>query len=113
MDEPRLKTDVYIAAIRRHCDAKLLTATVYAVGDDERGGLVLRVARSPDSVMLYEQARGHDGGRLWRMLTSGPISERESTDKLLKRRRLDPDLWILDIEDPWGDFTLDAPVLDI
>jgi len=113
MIEPRLKTSLRVDAIRRLCDSKVLMLTVYARGDDDRGGLILRISRGGDRVDLYEQ--GHDpcGGRVWRRLNAEMLDERSSAEKLQKRRRMDSDLWIVDIEDPWGDFALDAPVIDV
>ncbi len=113
MDDPRIKTEVMVHALIRTCGTQLLTATVYARGDAERGGLMVRLIRNADDVEHFEQGRGHDGGRVWHRHGGGPLSERASAEKLTKRRTLDPDLWILDIEDPWGDFTWDAPVVEL
>lgn len=113
MDDPRLLTEIYVQALCRQCQQALLTPTVYIRGDRERGTVVLRLIRSHQHVHMFEQGRAIDGTALWRPLTHDPVSERDADARIQQRRQLDPDIWVIDVEDPWDSFTFDAPVVDL
>ncbi|WP_374763079.1 DUF1491 family protein [Yunchengibacter salinarum] len=108
----RLPARLWIDAHLRLCNGQGMMAVIQHKGDRERGGILLHVDRLNGVGLLLEQTVDMDGRRFWRGL--GPesgLSDAEITERIAKRRRMDPDLWVLVVEDPRGDHVLDDPVV--
>lgn len=111
-DDPRLKTSLYIDALRRRYAGQVLTAIVAVKGDSERGGVLLRRFTRTGDAWHFERSRDMAGKPVWRQLNITALSPADSDATIARRRTIDPDIWVLDVEDPWNAFTLDAPLLD-
>jgi len=55
--------------------------------------------------VLSTVLRPHDSERAWIVLAEGP--EREVDEVIARQRSFDPDLWIIEVEDPRGRHLLD------
>ena len=111
MSEPSLKAGLWVKAQIRLCDIHARPAIVARHGDDDAGVVYLKLVRR-DGCEVLVQARDMDGQRAWRRpLGDGPVAEPEADDYLRRQADYDPDLWVLEIEDPAGDYELDAPLL--
>ena len=73
-------------------------ATSIAKGDAERGSLLLIVTERGKQVALLERMLNATGAYEWQK--SGPKSESLPSDWLAKRRRNDPDLWLIELDVP-------------
>lgn len=95
----------------RQCFLDDMPAFVVARGDQERGGVILKVNRFEEGVQLYEQTLDFDGNKMWRSLGCfAANAEREADAALAKKRQFDPDIWIIEIEDRKSAYALDAPI---
>ena len=60
---------------------------------------------------VFVRAYGPDGARVWSPLVEA-AEEAEAEAALARQRRFDPDLWIVEIEDPKGRTLLGEEGLD-
>jgi hypothetical protein len=89
-------------------------ATVARKGDVEAGAVMLKVNRFAAGCEVFSGVSAPDGSEAW-MRASGPnpISEKDADAYLARQAKYDPDVWVLEIEDPKAQFTLDGPILDV
>jgi hypothetical protein len=101
--EPRIKTGILVDAGFRHCERLLLTAVLRRRGDADAGALLIKVSRLDGTAAIFSRAQSFDGGTEWRRSTGdGWISEEEAEKRLESEIRYDPDLWIIEVENPDG-----------
>lgn len=111
--QERLKTELRVQAWLRRCAAGGLMATVARKGDIEAGALFLKVNRFRAGCEVFSGATRPDGQPAWLRATgAAPVSEADADAYLTRQAKYDPDLWIIEIEDPKGAFTLDEPLID-
>lgn len=111
MSEPSLKAGLWVKAQIRLCDLRARPAVVARRGDEDAGVVYLKLIRR-DGCEVLVQGRDSDGGRAWRRpLGEAAVAEPEADAYLNRQAGYDPDLWVLEIEDPQGDYEPDAPVL--
>lgn len=99
----RIKTDIWLGALRRRVEAAGGFATVIAKGEPDSGAVLLLLRDSSGTLTALTRVNLGDGKVSWQ-----PIFEnREERDPAIqealeKRRKFDPDLWIieLDVENP-------------
>jgi hypothetical protein len=110
----RLKSEIRVQARLRQCAAQGLIAMVMRKGDVEAGAVILKVNRFAAGCEVFSGVSGPDGGEAW-LRSSGPkpISETDADAYLARQAKYDPDVWVLEIEDPKSQFTLDGPILDV
>ncbi len=107
----RIKTKLWIDAHLRTCFSADMPAFVVAKGDAERGGVLLKVNRFGDGVILFEQALDFDGNKQWRRLSpEAGEAEADADSRVAKKRQYDPDLWVIEIEDGRMRYVPDAPI---
>lgn len=107
----RIKTKLWIDAHVRSCFGADMPAFVVAKGDADRGGILLKVNRFKEGVVLYEQALDFDGVRQWRRLSpEGGEPEADADARITKKRQFDADLWVIEIEDGRVSYVPDAPI---
>ncbi|MGB0697131.1 MAG: DUF1491 family protein [Rhodospirillaceae bacterium] len=109
MTAPRLKSKILVDSIRRRCDLAAVPALILRKGDPDAGGIALRLDDLKGGIVVYVQARTGEGAAAWMRGTgASPVAEDRADAYLEKQTRMDPDLWVLAIEDP----TLVPPVDD-
>lgn len=103
--EPRLRSEIIVQAAIRRASQRGTPATVVRRGDPDAGTIYvkLHLGFGVGSVVLAP-ARDYDTGRAyWRRATGpDPVPEPEADTTLAREARIDPDLWILEIEDRDG-----------
>ncbi|MHA1569359.1 MAG: DUF1491 family protein [Alphaproteobacteria bacterium] len=103
MVEPRVKTEILVAAGIRHCERIFVTAVLRRRGDADAGALFIKVSRLDGTAAVFSRAQSFDGGTEWRRSTGEDwISEEEVEKRLESEIRFDPDLWIVEVENPAG-----------
>ncbi len=111
---PRLKTELRVQAWLRRCAGMGLMAAVVRKGDVEAGALFLKINRFAGGCEVFSGVTQADGSPAWmRAGASGPVPEREANAYLARQYGYDPDLWVLEIEDPKAQFSLDEPIVEI
>jgi len=103
---PRLAARVWVDAYLRRLDIATIPAHVAAKGDPTAGTVMVKVATMDGRATCYQ--RSFDlatGERAWVVLAEG--AETEVDGILARQRRFDPDLWVIEVEDPKGRHLLD------
>lgn len=107
-----LSTDIWVAALVRRVELGGGFATVARKGDARAGSVLVKVLnRSDGTTRLYGEATRGDGERVW---MRPALSDQEAElDRYIERAlRIDPDLWVVDVEDREGRHFLTEPVED-
>lgn len=96
---PRPATGLLVSALIRRIEATGGSAAVLAKGDATAGAILLVIAERGVTTKLLERALGPEGGYAW--VAAGPKSFDEPaslTDYIARRRRSDPDLWVVELD---------------
>jgi hypothetical protein len=110
MEEPRLTSSFWVRAYMIHLRLANIPVYVTAKGDPSAGAVLVKVATLDGQARAMH--RGFDlrsGTRRWMTLVEGPEAEVDAA--LARQRALDPDLWVIEIEDRAGRTLLDDPGL--
>ena len=105
-----LSTDIWVSALIRRAELGGAFAVVARKGDARAGAVLVKVLnRSNNTARLYSEATRMDGDRVWMQPAQ---SDREpDLDRYIERaRKVDPDLWVVEIEDKEGRHFLTEPV---
>ncbi|HEY0148016.1 MAG TPA: DUF1491 family protein [Allosphingosinicella sp.] len=94
---PRLATSVLAGALIRKAEGEGGFAAVLAKGDPTSGALLLLLTERGGPPRLLERLLAPDGSYTW----ARPIdSAAQVPDFIARRRRFDPDLWVLELDVP-------------
>ncbi len=103
MVEPRLKTEILVQAGFRYCERAFLVAVLRRRGDPDAGALMIKVSRLDGTAAIFSRIYGFSGGSEWQRATGDEWVSEEAAEKRLESEiRIDPDLWIIEVEDPDG-----------
>lgn len=102
MPEPRLKSEIRVAAHLRRAQAGGAFALVARRGDPDAGAIAVKLYLGAKQARLFVQSRDEDGLAIWREPLDGPIDEELVDAYLEKEKRFDSDLWIIEIDDRDG-----------
>ena len=112
MTELRLKTSLWISAQIRLCDVLFVPAVVARRGDSDAGQVMVLRNLLNGRFELFARATDLDGGRVWRRASGPNPVEYDDARKIIAREaEFDPDIWVLEVEDRYGKYELDAPVI--
>lgn len=95
----RLPAHVEVAGLIRLIEAQGGFATVLARGERDGGVIALVVTARGEGAQLYERMPQLDGSR--RFVTTrqeDPANRTDFADYLTRRRRQDPDLWLIEAD---------------
>lgn len=97
-----LSTDIWAGALIRRAEQGGAFAVVVRKGDPRAGAVLLKVLdRRNGTARLYSEATRGDGERVWMQ----PVNSQAEPDLdayLERAIRIDPDIWIVEIEDAEG-----------
>lgn len=97
----RLPAHLEAAAFRRLAEAEGGTAMVLAKGDADRGSILLMLLERGRYFALFERQLGLTGTYSWHAVgPSTGAAPAEISDFCAKRRRSDPDLWLIELDVP-------------
>jgi hypothetical protein len=101
-DLGRLSTDLWVSAHRRRIEAEGVAVTVARKGERSRGTVLLKINRLDGSCVVLSQIR-HHGKLAWTRGTGPePVPEATADAYIARQLRVDPDLWVIEIEDRQG-----------
>jgi hypothetical protein len=111
----RLKSRIWVQAQIRLCDLANLPAYIVKRGDPDAGAVILRLDRLDGTCHVFSQARKADGSAAWTKASGsdaeGRLADAEAQAYIERQRKYDPDIWIVEIEDPERRYTLDADIV--
>ena len=99
--DSRLPARLEASSLVRRAEAEGGSGMILARGDPDRGALVLLIAHRGTHVACLERGIGDGGAYSWQ--TVGPkagAGDDELRDWSQKRRRFDPDLWLIELDVP-------------
>lgn len=102
----RLTADFWVRAYIARLQAAHIPVYVTAKGDPTAGAVMVKLATLDGRARLFQ--RSFDlmtGARAWVVLSEG--AEAEVDAAILRQRRTDPDLWVIEIESREGRTLLD------
>jgi hypothetical protein len=103
----RLKSEVWVKAFVRRCNASGAFAAVVRHGDDDAGAIFIKINRLDGTAGLYGPAPAGFGGdgedRSWSAhIDRADARERDVDAYLARQAEFDSDLWIIEVEDRAG-----------
>ncbi|MDR3513174.1 MAG: DUF1491 family protein [Caulobacteraceae bacterium] len=105
-----LSTDVWVAALIRRAELGGAFAVVARKGDARAGSVLVKTLnRREGTARLYAEATRGDGERVW-MQPLASDSEADLDAYVGRTARIDPDVWVVEIEDAQGRHFLTEPV---
>jgi hypothetical protein len=112
MTEPALKAEIWVKAQIRVCDIHAIPCFVVRKGDPDAGSILLKLNRLNAGVVVFSQVRTDGGIRAWMRATGDePVSETDADAYIERQLNFDPDIWVLEIEDPDGTYVMDGEIV--
>ena len=97
--EPRLQSAVMVSALKRQAEVEGGFAAVLARGDSQSGAILVILAEKGRKVRVLERTLQGDGRYAWQDIGSQAAQNEEEFQKFLDRRRkFDPDLWLIELD---------------
>jgi hypothetical protein len=97
--EPRLASQVRVAALRRLAEAEGAFVTILRKGDDIAGAMLVIALVKGRNPVIYDRFPSREGSWSWQPLTSQDIENEDEISKYWHRRRAkDPDLWVIELD---------------
>lgn len=103
--DARVKARILVQAAIRQASMRGTPATVVRRGDPDAGAVYVKLNRGDGTgCSVLAPTRDYDTGRArWRRATGEhPVPEADADALLDRERAIDPDLWVLEIEDREG-----------
>ncbi|OYW28497.1 MAG: hypothetical protein B7Z44_08220 [Caulobacter sp. 12-67-6] len=107
-----LSTDIWVSALIRRAELGGAFATVARKGDAKAGAVLVKaVDRRENRARLFAEATRGDGERFWMQPTKSDF-EPDLDAYAQRAARIDPDIWVIEIEDRDGRHFLTEAVED-
>jgi hypothetical protein len=98
---PRLASSVLVTALLRLAEAEGGFAAVLAKGDATAGSILLVLLEKGGNPRIFERVLQAEGLYSWVQSSTQPAGKPEEVpDFIARRRRFDPDLWVLELDIP-------------
>lgn len=107
----RLATGLWVSAYLTRLSLEGIHAHVVRKGDASSGAVAVKVAFMDGRASFYTRGHGADGRIGWQP-NAERAPESEVDAALARQRGFDPDLWVIEVEDPRGRHLLDAEGLN-
>lgn len=100
----RLPTRLWVEALVRRAEVAGASGFIVQHGDDERGDVLIKVARLDGTAAAYIPSMDMDGDRIFLNIAAEGVGpdEREVDQYVARARKRDSDLWVVEIEDRDG-----------
>jgi len=97
-----LSSDIWVYALLRRVNLAGAYATIVRKGDARAGAVLVKtIDRRTDEAAVYAEAVRADGQSVWMQ----PLASRVEADidaYIARAVLIDPDLWVVEVEDPDG-----------
>ena len=113
----RVKSEVWVRAYLRRCQAEGIPVVIVRRGDEAAGAIFIRVDTLDGNVSLFGPApsgsAGSETDRRWvNCFTSRRTTAEEAARYLAREIDFDPDIWIVEVEDKAGRHFLGDSVVE-
>ena len=96
--EPRLASSILVGALLRRAESDGGFGTVLARGDATAGAIAVVLLERGANPRFYERLLQPGGDYAWQESQPRPAGEPELRNLVDRRRRFDPDLWVLELD---------------
>lgn len=98
---PRLSTSILVSALMRRAEAEGGFAAVLAKGDPTAGAMLIVLAERGARQRILERLLQPDGSYKWHGISGQDSDNKEEIAIIIERRRkYDPDLWVVELDIP-------------
>jgi hypothetical protein len=105
-----LSTDIWVGALIRRAEQGGAFAVVVRKGDPRAGAVLVKVLnRATGATRLFSEATRMDGEQVW-MQPARSEAEPDLDRYIERAARIDPDVWVVEIDDREGRHFLTEPV---
>ena len=108
---PRLKAGIFVRALIRRAEVAGASALVVRKGSEEAGTVFLQISRGDGSCTILDHVQRGEDACAWIKPLGETVDEARAKAYFEKQVRLDPDLWIVEVEDREGRAFVDDPIL--
>ncbi len=98
MSAPRLASSMLVSALLKRAEAEGGFGAVLAKGDPTSGAIAILLAERGKKASFLERLLQANGRYQWQESRQSIENEEEFTKYLQRRRRGDPDLWVLELD---------------
>ena len=99
--EPRLQSSLLVTVLIRRAESQGGFAAVLAKGDPTSGALLVILAERGRKVQFLERVLQPQGSYSWEGIGEQALTNTEEIEKFLQRRRkYDPDIWLIELDVP-------------
>lgn len=99
-----LATHMRVSALLRTCQMQGIGVYVTHRGDADAGALIVKQAHLDKTATIFTRHYDATGETQWeRTLGPDPVPESDADAYLTRRITSDPDLWVVEIEQPKGE----------
>lgn len=99
--QPRLTSELIVSALRRRAEMLGGFAAVVARGDATAGAILVILAEKGRKIRFLERVLDLSGRYRWHELGGQAAHNEEDSEKFLARKRKsDPDLWLIELDVP-------------
>ena len=110
----KLKARIRVQALIRAYDLHNTPCLVVAKGDPDGGTILIKLNHMNGQAVVFTEARTLDGDPAWRYGTGqDPIAECDADAYIARQRSIDPDVWVIEVEDPTAITRMIEPILPI
>lgn len=108
-ERDRLKTRIWVQAQLRLCNAQGIPFVVRRHGDDDAGTVLLVIDGPDGEARVLSQTRTLEGELAWSEKRFAAADEIDA--HIARQLDFDPDIWVIEIEDPAGHYDVDGKVI--
>jgi hypothetical protein len=106
-----LKARFWVDALRWRAEAAGASVYVSRKGDPDAGAVLVKLLLPARTARLFTPVRDFNGERAWAQpLGAAPVAEADADAYAARRIDSDPDLWVIEIDDPHGRDFLNEPI---
>ena len=101
--EPRLKTNIIVSAALRLATLRAIPMVIARRGDGDAGTILVKLNQLALGCTVLAQTRTPEGELAWLRATGEtPVDEAMAYAYIARQVKRDPDLWVIEVEDPTG-----------
>lgn len=108
----KIKTELWVQAQIKLCDINFIPIVVRKKGDPDSGAIILKIRQKDSSYRVLSQVRDHNGNLSWMYCGGGESIDDDQSEIYIRNQiNLDPDLWVIEIEDQEDKYQLLGDIL--
>ena len=100
MREPQLKSALLVQVLRQRAESAGGFGTVLARGESDSGAVLVVLTEKGGNPRAFERALSPDGHYRWQTSYQAAENEEQFTKFLERRRKVDPDMWLIELDVP-------------